>query len=157
MPVDFNAVLRHFTAAVEAGDGQALAALFTPDGVYEDRFYGIKAGRKAIAAMLEEEFWGHAQGFRWRMFEPVCDGAFGYARYLFSYVSTLPGAKGRTVMFDGFSQFTFDPAADGLIARYREQFNTGMAMAQLDFPPQRIVRHLRRQADELHARVKDGA
>ena len=50
MAVDFEAVLGRFTAAVEAGDGHALASLFTPDGVYEDRFYGAKAGREAIAA-----------------------------------------------------------------------------------------------------------
>ena len=68
MAVDFEAVLGRFTAAVEAGDGERLAALFTPDGVYEDRFYGAKAGREAIADMLEQEFWGHAEGFRWRMF-----------------------------------------------------------------------------------------
>jgi len=149
MTVDFETVLTRFTAAVEAGDGQALAALFTPDGVYEDRFYGAKAGRAAIADMLEAEFWGHAQGFRWRMFEPVCDGTFGYARYLFSYVSKLPGVEGRTVVFDGFSQFTF--ATGGLIARYREQFNTGMAMAQVDFPAQRIAKHLHRIAGRLRA------
>ncbi len=146
MTVDFAAVLDRFTAAVEAGDGTALAALFTLDGVYNDRFYGAKTGREAIARMLEEEFWGHARDFRWRMFEPVCDGGVGYARYVFSYVSTLPGAEGRPVVFDGFSQFTF--AAD-LIACYREQFNTGMAMAQLGFPPERIAKHSSRMATEL--------
>ena len=150
--MDFESVLRRFTAAVEAGDGRALAALFTPDGVYEDRFYGAKAGRGAIADMLEKEFWGHAEGFRWRMFEPVCDGTFGYARYLFSYVSTLPGVEGRNVVFDGFSQFRFEPKrGDDLIVRYREQFNTGMAMAQLDFPAERIVRHL----DSMARRLRD--
>ena len=146
MPVDFDAVLDRFTAAVEAGDGTALAALFTPDGVYHDRFYGANEGREAIARMLEQEFWGHAKGFRWRMFEPVRDGRVGYARYLFSYVSTLPGAEGRPVVFDGFSQFTFE---GDLIAQYREQFNTGMAMAQLGFAPERIAKHLRRMADDV--------
>ena len=139
-------MLAGFTGAVEAGDGQALASLFTPDGVYEDRFYGAKAGREAIADMLLHEFWGHAKGFRWRMFEPVCDGRFGYARYLFSYVSKLPGAEGRSVVFDGFSQFRFE---DGLIARYREQFNTGMAMAQVGFASERINKHLVRIANNL--------
>jgi ketosteroid isomerase-like protein len=146
MAVDFEAVLGRFTAAVEAGDGTGLASLFAPDGVYEDRFYGAKVGREAIADMIEAEFWGHAQGFRWRMYEPVCDGTYGYARYLFSYSSTIAGVEGRTVVFDGFSQFTFD---GDLIARYREQFNTGMAMAQLGFPPERIAKHLQRMADGL--------
>ena len=70
MPIDFESVLGRFTAAVEAGNGQALASLFTPNGIYDDRFYGAKVGRDAIAKMLEQEFWGHAEGFRWRMFEP---------------------------------------------------------------------------------------
>ena len=150
MAVHFEAVLERFTAAVEAGDGEALASLFTPDGTYVDRFYGAKTGREAIAGMLEREFWGHAEGFTWRMFEPVCDGAYGYARYLFSYVSRLRGVEGRTVVFDGFSQYRFDPTrGDDLIVCYREQFNTGMAMAQLDFPPERIAKHLRSAAEQL--------
>ncbi len=150
MRIDFESVLERFTAAVEAGNGQALASLFTLNGIYDDCFYGAKVGRDAIAKMLEQEFWGHAEGFRWRMFEPVCDGSFGYARYLFSYVSKLPGVEGRTVVFDGFSQFRFDPARkDGLIVRYREQFNTGMAMAQLEFSPDRIAKHVGRLAQEL--------
>ncbi len=75
----------------------------------------------------------------------VCDGAFGYARYRFSYLSKLPGVEGRPVVFGGFSQFTF---ADDLVVRYREQFDTGMALAQLDFAPERIARHLRKLAAE---------
>ena len=145
MTVDFAVVLKAFTDAVEAGDGEALAALFTPDGVYHG-FYGASAGRHAIARMLEEEFWGHAEGFRWQMLDPVCDGEIGYARYLFSYDSKLPGVQGRTVLFDGMSQFTFE---GNLIACYREQFNTGMAMAQLDFAPDRIAKHLKRRAAAL--------
>ena len=155
MAVDFESVLERFTAAVEAGNGQALASLFRPNGIYDDCFYGAKVGRDAIAKMLEQEFWGHAEGFKWEMMEPVCDGSFGYARYLFSYVSKLAGIEGRTVVFDGFSQFRFDPVRkDGLIVCYREQFNTGMAMAQLEFAPDRIATHLRRRALEL--RIESG-
>ena len=146
MVVDFEAVLARFTAAVEAGDGRALAALFTEDGVYHDGFYGASVGRDAIARMLEQDFWGNAEGFRWRMFDPVCDASVGYARYLFSYDSKLPGVEGHKVVFDGMSQFTFE---GDLIACYREQFNTGMALAQLDFAPERIAKHLARRADAL--------
>ena len=146
MTVDFEAVLGDFTAAVEAGDGNALAVLFTPEGSYHDGFYGESVGRDAIARMLEEQFWGHAEGFRWRMFDPVCDGRIGYARYLFTYDSKLPGVEGRSVVFDGISQFTFE---GDLIACYREQFNTGMAMAQLDFAPERIAKHLKTRAAAL--------
>ncbi|MCE2461265.1 MAG: nuclear transport factor 2 family protein [Pseudomonadales bacterium] len=146
MTVNFEAVLGAFTAAIEAGDGKALAGLFTPEGVYHDGFYGANVGRDAIARMLEEEFWGHAEGFRWRMFDPVCDGRIGYARYFFSYDSKLSGVEGRTVRFDGMSQFNFEGE---LIACYREQFNTGMAMVQLDFAPDRIANHLRKRAAAL--------
>ena len=144
--MDFEALLENFTNAIESGDGSALAALFTEDGVYHDGFYGANRGRDAIARMLEDEFWRDAEGFRWRMYDPVCDGRVGYARYLFSYRSKLPGVEGRPVLFDGMSQFTFDGK---LIACYREQFNTGMAMAQLDFAPERIARNLARRAEAL--------
>ena len=150
MTVDFEAILTEFTKAIEAGDGERLAALFTLDGVYHDGFYGANEGRAAIKRMLEEDFWGHAEGFRWRMLDPVCEGRFGYARYVFSYESKLPGVEGRTVLFDGMSQFTFQ---GNLIARYREQFNTGMAMVQLDFAPERIAKHLERRAAALKKSV----
>ena len=150
MTVDFEAVLGDFTAAVEAGDGRALAALFPPGGTYRDGFYGESVGRDAIARMLEEQFWGHAGGFRWQMFDPVCDGRVGYVRYLFNYKSKLPGVEGRAVVFDGISQFTFE---GDLIACYREQFNTGMAMAQLDFAPERIAKHLKTCAAALRKSV----
>ena len=38
MSFEFTDLLDHFTRAVEAGDGNALAVLFAPDGVYDDTF-----------------------------------------------------------------------------------------------------------------------
>ena len=145
----FARVLDRFTAAVEAGDGTALASLFTEDGVYEDGFYGASSGRAEIADMLETKFWGHAEGFRWRMLEPVCDGGHGYARYVFSYRSKLPGVVGESVVFEGMSQFSFE---GDLIRRYREVFETGVAMAQLRFPAERIAKGLGRRAAALRER-----
>ncbi len=145
----FAGVLDRFTTAVEAGDGTALASLFTEDGVYEDGFYGASSGRAEIAGMLETKFWGHAEGFRWRMLEPVCDGGYGYARYVFSYRSKLPGVVGESVVFEGMSQFTFEGE---LIRRYREVFETGVAMAQLGFPAERIAKGLGRRAAALRER-----
>lgn len=144
----FEQILRRFTDAVESGDGQKLGQLFTDDGVYNDCFYGAFHGRDAIAHMLEEHFWGDADGFRWRMFEPVSNAAMGYARYQFSYVSKLAGAAGKRVMFEGMSQFTIDA---GLIRVYREEFNTGIAISQLNFPAERIARHLARKAASVRA------
>ena len=81
----FGAVLDRFTAAVEAGDGRALASLFTEE----------------------------------------------------------------TVVFEGMSQFTFE---GDLIRRYREVFETGVAMAQLRFPAERMAKSLERRAAALRAR-----
>ena len=144
----FDRILRRFTSAVESGDGQKLAELFTEDGVYNDCFYGAFHGRDAIARMLEMHFWGHAEEFRWQMFEPIANSGMGYARYRFSYVSKLEGAEGERVVFEGMSQFTLDA---GLIRVYREEFNTGIAISQLNFPAERIARHLARKADSVRA------
>jgi len=144
----FDRILRRFTSAVESGDGQKLAELFTEDGVYNDCFYGAFHGRDAIARMLEMHFWGHAEEFRWQMFEPIANSGMGYARYRFSYVSKLEGAEGERVVFEGMSQFTLDA---GLIRVYREEFNTGIAISQLNFPAERIARHLARKADRIRA------
>jgi len=150
----FTDILAGFTAAVQSGDGEALAALFTPDGEYVDGFYGPSAGRAAIARMLTEHFHGAAKDFRWQMLDPVCDGATGYARWLFSYTSTLPGAEGRRCVFEGMSRFEL---RDGLIARYTEVFDRGLALAQLDFPPERIARTVGRAAERLRAAPEAGA
>ena len=144
----FDRILRRFTSAVESGDGQKLAELFTEDGVYNDCFYGAFHGRDAIARMLEMHFWGHAEEFRGQMFEPIANSGMGYARYRFSYVSKLEGAEGERVVFEGMSQFTLDA---GLIRVYREEFNTGIAISQLNFPAERIARHLARKADRVRA------
>ena len=48
-----------------------------------------------IAGMIDNWFYRTATDFRWDMHEPVSDGKTLYARYTFSYRSTLPEAKGR--------------------------------------------------------------
>lgn len=144
----FKDVIGRFTAAVENNDGEALAALFSPGGVYSDGFYGEFAGREAISDMLRNHFWGHAKAFRWNMSNLLSDGTHGYATYVFSYVSTMPEAVGKCVIFDGISHFTFEGE---LIQRYEEIFSTGMAQAQLDFDAARIKRHLLKKANQLRS------
>lgn len=143
---DFDTILETFTAAVEAGDGAALGATFTEDGVYHDTFYGAFAGRPSIADMLENYFWRDAEGFLWDMSEPVFDGRTGYARWIFSYSSTLPDSAGTRVVFDGMSRFLI---ADGLIEDYDEIFSGGVGLVQLDMAPERLAKIMRRQADRL--------
>jgi ketosteroid isomerase-like protein len=147
--MDFPKLLAEFTGAVEAGDGTRLAALFTADGVYHDTFYGEFQGREAIRAMLEQRFWGDARAFKWETRDAVCDGRLGYCGWDFSYTSTQAGSAGRRVVAEGMSCFRL---RDGLIARYEEKFDSGMALLQLDFAPERLVKLLRRGNEGLRGK-----
>lgn len=147
MRFNFTDLLDRFTGAVESADGAALASLFTPDGVYDDTFYGAFEGHDAIAKMLENRFWGDAEAFLWDMYEPVFDAGCntGYARWLFSYTSTIEDSRGRRVVFDGMSRFSLE---NGLIATYREVFSAGLALVQLDMAPARVDKILRRLVEK---------
>lgn len=144
--MDFAKVLDTFTAAVESGDGATLAGLFTEDGVYHDGFYGAFRGRAAISDMLEAHFWGAAKDFKWDMLDPVMAGQIGYARYLFSFTSTLPESKGRRVIFNGMACFHFE---NGLIKEYFETFEAAVAQAQLGFAAERVAKFAARKARHL--------
>ncbi len=146
--MDIAAMLQKFTSAVERHDGTALAALFTADGVYHDAFYGAFAGRARIAELIDQWFYRTARDFKWDMLEPVFDGRTLYVRYVFSYVSILPEAKGARVMFEGVSIMKL---REGLIAEYREVANTGPALLGLNFAPERVAKILRKQDAALRA------
>ena len=139
---DFPRTLERFAAAVEVNDGAGLAALFTEDGVYEDGFFGAYAGQAAIAAMVAH-FHKTGSHFGWEFFDPLTDGRSGYARYRFSYLSAMPGAEGKPVVFEGIGHFVF---RDGRIARYCEVFDRGLALAQQGFAAERIKRVLEKAA-----------
>ncbi|MBM3487605.1 MAG: nuclear transport factor 2 family protein [Alphaproteobacteria bacterium] len=136
MAADFASLLARFTAAVEAADGAALAALFTEDGLYDDTFYGAFRGRAAIRAMLEDHFWRDGTAFRWDMRDPVSDGRTGYASWLFSYTARLAPFTGRRVVVAGMSRFAL---AGGLIIHYAEAFDAGQAFRQLGMAPDRLA------------------
>lgn len=137
-PDSFTALLAAFAAAVEANDGRKLAMLFTADGVYEDGFFGAHTGRAAISAMLQR-FHDTGGSYLWEFLDPVSNGVTGYARFRFSYASRLSESIGRPVLFEGISCFRFQ---GGLIARYYEVFDRGVALVQLAFPAERIRRVL---------------
>ena len=59
----FEELLKRFSAAAEAGDGEAFAQCFTPDGVYHDYIYGDHSGRASIAHMLTDLFRRDAGAF----------------------------------------------------------------------------------------------
>ncbi len=144
---DFPGLLARFARAVAAHDGAAFSALFTPDGVYDDGFFGEYAGREAIAGMLAH-FHVTGANFRWDFLDPLTDGRTGYARYRFSYASRMPGSDGKPVVFEGIGFFRF---RDGLIARYSEVFDRGMALVQQDFAAERIAKVLAKLADRQNA------
>ena len=147
--MDLAALLTQFSAAVEANDGPGLARLFTEDGVYDDYFFGpSKPGAAAIADMLAH-FYEGGKNFKWEFVDPVVSGSLGYASYRFSYDSTLPDARGARVMFDGISRFELE---SGKIKRYSEVFDRGMALAQLDFAPERLKKVALKYAGALKAR-----
>ena len=146
--MDFPALLKEFTAAVEAGDGKRLGALFPADGTYHDTFYGEFRGPAAIAEMLENRFWKDAQDFRWSMRHPVCDGKTGYAEWTFSYTSTMADSAGKRVIAEGMSRFALQ---DGKIQHYGEIFDGALALSQLGFPPERIAKLLRKWNEQRRA------
>ena len=144
---DFKALLQRFTAAAEAGDGNALAACFTPDGSYHDYIYGDHSGRADIAHMLVDLFHRDAgPDYRWEMFDAVCDGDLGYAWSLSSFTSRVPEFAGQFVVIDGMSRFEL---RDGLISDYRESVNGGVAMAQLGVAAPRLAKVLARWGRQL--------
>jgi hypothetical protein len=145
--VAFPDLLSRFAKAVAANDGAAFSGLFTEDGTYDDGFFGEYRGRKAIADMLQH-FHDTGSNYRWDFFDPLSDARQAYARYRFSYASSMPGAKGKPVVFEGMSHFVF---RDGLIARYEESFDRGMALAQQDFAAERIKKVLVKLADRQNA------
>lgn len=141
------ALLDKFTAAGCANDGARFAALFTEDGTYEDDFFGLFRGRTEIAAMLQR-FHDTGEDYRWDFRELVTDGTLGYASFRFSFQSKMPGYEDRPVLITGISCFRF---AGELIAAYRETFDTGIALAQLGFPADRIKRILDKEAAAQNA------
>jgi ketosteroid isomerase-like protein len=147
--MDARAMLQEFCDAVERRDGARFAALFTEDGVYHDVFYGAFAGRARIAAMIDDWFYRDAHAFRWDMHDPVTDGTTLYARYVFSFVSTLPDAAGRRAVFEGVAIMRLEA---GKIADYREVANTGPGFVDMNFAPERIAKILARQGADLKAR-----
>lgn len=144
--MDLGPLLDRMTKAAEAADGREFADCFTPDGIYRDYIYGDHKGRDSIADMLENYFHRDATDYRWQFFEPVCDGRLGYAWSLSSFTSTIPEFRGNRIVIDGISRFRL---RDGLIEEYWESVNGGVAMAQLGVQPERIVKVLRRWADNL--------
>lgn len=143
--MSFESILERFATAVGAHDAAGLAALFAPEGCYDDFFFGPHVGRDAIAAMLDRFYVGGEQ-FCWQFIDPVYANGLGYASYCFSYLSREPESAGKLIMFDGVGRFRL---RDGLIEHYSEVFDRGTAFAQLGYARERIGKLLDRYAAGL--------
>lgn len=149
--MSFSALLERFADAVRRNDGPGLGALFTPDGVYEDGFFGPHAGPGAITAMLQR-FHDGGRDYWWEFVEPLSVGDLGYARWRFSYASRRAGMDGRPVLFEGISRFAL---RGGLIAHYYEVFDRGLALAQQGYPAEAIAGVSARAAARQNAKPEN--
>ena len=140
----FSSLMERMTQAICRGDGAAAAACFIPDGTYHDGFYGEFRGRDAIRDMVEKHFHANARDFFWTLSDALSDGKLAYARYAFAYTSKIAGSEGKRVFFSGIAQVRLQ---DGLIAHYGEVFDRGIALAQMNFAPERIAKSLARWAE----------
>lgn len=145
--MDFDTLLERFVQAVQTHDSQGLAALFTPDGVYDDYFFGPHRGRAEIAAMLDRFHVG-GEAFVWGFHEPVSAADVGYAGYCFSYRSREPESAGQVIVFEGIARLRL---RGGQIAHYGEVFDRGVAFTQLGYPGERTTKLLARYAARFRA------
>ena len=136
-------IVHEFERAFNRQDVDALVACFTEAGTYHDNFYGPHAGSRALREMFTRMF-REGRDYAWKM-DVVVDGpTTASAEWTFGYVVTddVPRSAGRTVRFRGMSVFELE---GGRIARYREYFDTGVALLQLGFAPESIAKVLRRR------------
>lgn len=152
--MNFNQLMQTMSAAAVAGDGQAVAACFTPDGTYHDVFYGAFTGREAIADMIENYFHRDGENFIWDLHDAIDNGAVGYVRYIFSYTAKLKGFEGRRSLFEGVAVCRL---TDGHIHHYSEVGNAATGLSLMGFAPERVVRFIEREARDLTERPEAAA
>jgi steroid delta-isomerase-like uncharacterized protein len=136
-------LVHDFAKAFNARDVDGLLACFTDRASYTDNFFGEHHGRDGLPAMFERMF-REGRDYAWQMDTIVETPASAAAEWTFSYVVTdaVPRSVGRKVRFRGVSVFELD---GGRIARYREYFDTGVALVQLGFAPEAIAKVLGRR------------
>ncbi len=147
--MDFIALMQGLADAASAGDGDKVANYFTEDGIYHDVYYGTFQGHENIKKMIETLFHGHATDFIWDFHDPITNGKTGYARYVFSYKSTLEGFEGNQAMFEGVSYVELE---GDKLKSYQEIANIGPGLVSLGFPAERTYKILQKHATQLQER-----
>ena len=137
-------LVQDFAKAFNARDVDGLLACFTERASYTDNFFGEHRGRDGLSAMFERMF-REGRDYLWQMDTIVETPAAAAAEWTFSYVVTdaVPRSAGRKVRFRGMSLFELE---QGRIARYREYFDTGVALVQLGFAPDSMAKVLSRRS-----------
>lgn len=136
-------IVREFEAAFNRQDVDALVRCFTEGATYVDNFYGPHTGPAALRGMFERMF-HEGKGYRWQMNQVVESPERAAAEWTFGYTVTdaVPRSAGRDIGFRGMSVFELQ---GGRIAQYREYFDIGVALLQLGFAPESLVKVLRRR------------
>jgi steroid delta-isomerase-like uncharacterized protein len=136
-------VVREFEMAFNRQDIDALLACFTERATYRDNFYGDHAGKDGLRSMFQRMF-REGQHYQWTMGVVVESPEAAMAEWTFAYVvsDALPRSAGRKIRFTGMSVFELE---GGRIARYREYFDTGVALLQLGFAPDALAKVLQRR------------
>jgi len=137
------AIVHDFERAFNRQDVEALLTCFTETATYTDNFYGPHTGHAALHAMFARMF-HEGRDYAWKMDAVVETSTTATAEWTFGYVVTdaVPRSAGRTIRFRGMSVFELE---GGRIARYREYFDTGVALLQLGFAPESLSKVLRRR------------
>lgn len=136
-------VVREFERAFNRQDVDGLLACFTERGTYRDNFYGDHAGKDSLRSMFQRMF-REGRDYHWSMDVVVESPAAATAEWTFGYVvsEAVPRSAGRKIRFTGMSVFELE---QGRIARYREYFDTGVALLQLGFAPSSVAKVLQRR------------
>ena len=147
-------IIKGLKNAIERFDGTLMASLFVENGVYHDVFYGAFEGKARIKELVEVHVRRTCRDTRWDFFSPVSDGRNLCAPYVFSYISSLPGANTHRVGFEGVSILRLE---GGLVESYREIANTGPTLLDIGFPPERVAKILNKQNAGLQARPESAS
>ena len=146
--MEFDKLILKMTQSIVQRDGFRASECFTEDGVYHDVFYGSFA-KPNIPKMVEDYFHRDATGFIWDIFDPICNGSIGYARYVFSYNSKLADCDGKRAVFEGIARCEL---RDGLLLSYHEVADAFTGLSQLGFSGDRLKKIAKKQSSLLLAR-----
>lgn len=129
MAGDGEATIERLYAALEAGDGDAMAACYAPGATFEDPAFGRLEGREvgAMWRMLTSRSTGVAVELR----EHAATGTTGTAHWIATYDF---GPRQRRVVNDVRAAFRFTP--DGLITEHVDSFDLARWGAQAMGPVQ---------------------